>query len=145
MVLIDSSSREREDVLAAMVTRLSNNGLVANREKLLREILEREKSAVVALGHGAALPHARCPGLKEPLVLAAFSRSGLAYWGPDREKVHLVIMVLSPQERPVQHLKILAGAASMLRKLDQHRDRLLQVSREEDLMQIMRELEALDA
>ncbi len=88
----------------------------AAREELLVEVLERERMASTALGLGVAVPHPRKPPrelLSQPVVSVLFPAQPLDWAALDGERVHTVLLLLSPSA-PV-HLEILARVAFALR------------------------------
>jgi PTS system nitrogen regulatory IIA component len=86
------------------------------RRHLLDEVLERERMASTALGHGFALPHPRKPPsglIDEATVSVVFPEVPLDWAALDGEPVHTVFLLLSPSA-PL-HLQILSGVARSLR------------------------------
>lgn len=97
-------------------------------DELFASLVERETLMSTALGHGLAFPHARLPGLAEPLVIAARIPEGLSDWdSPDSQPVRFVFFILSPAEQPELQLSILKDLARAFshearrRRLDQAR------------------------
>lgn len=144
LVLIDNACTARDEVLKAMVGTLSTRGLLAHPEKLLQDLLEREKSSFVTIGPSTAMPHARCQGLPAPLIVVLLSKTGLLYRENCPEMVHLVVLILTPQEKPTLHLKMLAAAASLLRKTEELFPTLLQADDAVSIMKIMGRIEEGD-
>src|SRR5882724_4462300 len=62
----------------------------------------------------AGLPHARLPGIKQPVAALATSPHGL-YEAVPTVPIQVVALVLSPPAATAQHLTILAGIATLLR------------------------------
>jgi len=83
--------------------------LAIDRERLYREILEREALISTGVGRGIALPHPRNPMLGEndaPLVAVAFPAQPLDWNTQDGSKVHTVFLIISSSVR--QHLGTLS-------------------------------------
>lgn len=83
--------------------------LLADREKLCLEIMEREALISTGVGMGIALPHPRNPVLKEgerPLVAVAFPSQPVDWNTPDGGKVHTVFLLISSSVK--QHLGTLS-------------------------------------
>ncbi|NUQ60879.1 MAG: cation:proton antiporter [Pirellulales bacterium] len=68
----------------------------------------REEAMPTGIGKGIALPHARLPGLREPLVAVGISEAGIDFDAPDGEPAHGIFLILTPQEDPGAQLKIAA-------------------------------------
>lgn len=88
----------------------------ARRAELRAEVLERERMASTAMGHGIALPHPRRPPsalVSEPIVCVGFPAEPIDWAAPDGERVHTFMLLLSPSA-PV-HLELLSRIAQVLR------------------------------
>lgn len=88
----------------------------AERDRLLREVLDRERMASTALGSGIAIPHPRNPVadlLEEPVITVVYLSPVIDWAAPDQEEIHTALLVLSP--RPEIHLKLLAKIARAIR------------------------------
>ena len=83
----------------------------AKRKKVLKELVEREKSLTSYLGEGVALPHARVP-MKRPYALAiGRCPTGLSFEGKDSyEDVRFVFLLLA-NEKAKNYLSFLAALA----------------------------------
>jgi mannitol/fructose-specific phosphotransferase system IIA component (Ntr-type) len=109
--------RTLPDTIAGLVRSLAASGaLPADREREAVEfVMRRESEATTALlDIGAGVPHARFPGLEEPVVSLAVSAAGL-YEAVPTVSIRIVALVLSPPEARAEHLEILAGLATLLR------------------------------
>jgi mannitol/fructose-specific phosphotransferase system IIA component (Ntr-type) len=58
--------------------------------------LERERQMPTDVGHGVAIPHARCPRLTRPLIVFGRSAEGIVFGDPSREPVRLIFLVVTP-------------------------------------------------
>lgn len=66
---------------------------------------------------GVALPHALVPELDEPLMFLGVSPDGIRF--PHcSEPVHLVFILLGPQEKRSEHLRLLTRVARIVRQAD---------------------------
>lgn len=104
------------DLLREMLHDLELKSKISNADKILEKLLEREKLGSTSIGNFSAVPHTKLKGLKEPVVAVGVSRKGIQYHEGDKEPVHLIIMILSPDKSPIVHLQILAAAASLIKK-----------------------------
>ena len=77
--------------------------LVASEREFSNEILP-----------GVVLPHARLPGLRDSVVLLGVSGPGIVCPGTTTP-AHLVVVLVSPSDRPEEHLRRLAQIARFLR------------------------------
>lgn len=89
------------------------------RQALLADVLERERMASTALGHGVALPHPRKPPahlFDQPVISVCFPERPLDWAALDGGPVTSVFLLLS-SSAPI-HLQILARVAFALRSRD---------------------------
>jgi PTS system nitrogen regulatory IIA component len=87
---------------------------VAAQAAAVQAVTGREAEASTALVDiRAAVPHARLPGLAQPVVALAVSR-GL-YEAVPTVAIQIVALVLSPPTAGADHLNLLAGIATLLR------------------------------
>src|SRR4030088_3518889 len=64
-----------------------------NREPVLRALWRREEIGSTGLGHGIAVPHARIPGIGEPIVLFVRTKSAIEFHAQDRKPVSLLFVI----------------------------------------------------
>lgn len=73
--------------------------------------LARERLVSSAIGHGVAVPHARIPGLSQPIVAIGRSRRGIDFDARDGKPARLVILLVTPLENAEVQLRLLASVA----------------------------------
>ena len=106
-----------EDVVTDASQRLAAV-LPVTAERLTAGFLHGARTGATPVAHGAALPHVRLPEAEAPHMVIVRSKSGLTVAvGEDfghaahDERVHAVFFLVSPDENPGQHLRILAQIA----------------------------------
>lgn len=77
-------------------------------EQVRSAVLAREALQSTGLEHGLAIPHARLPGLQEPLIAVGVAPDGVDFDAPDGEPARLVFLILTPREDGGAQLQILA-------------------------------------
>lgn len=89
---------EKEAILDALVTLLEKSGNVANRRKLLNDLLNRERKATTGLGGKIAMPHVRTQQAKHFAMAVAVVRAeeGLGFDAVDGEPVRVFIAMVAP-------------------------------------------------
>jgi PTS system nitrogen regulatory IIA component len=112
-VFLDIPARTREEVLVYVAQRLEQAGTVRRSQDLVDLLLDRERLGATLVGEETAIPHCKVPGLGG--VIAAFARSPEPVpFGLDQGLARLFFFILSPQEQPAAHLKVLANIARLL-------------------------------
>ncbi|HNW92678.1 MAG TPA: CNNM domain-containing protein [bacterium] len=108
-----------------------------NRDEVWRQLRARERAFSSAIGHVAALPHARLENLNRPVLVFGRSRAGIAFNAPDGQPVRLLFLMLTPLAQPAAHLRLQAQVARLLAHEQLHA-RLLEVENRDELMAIVR-------
>ena len=87
-------------------------------ERLIERFEPGTGVGVTPVGHGVALPHVRLPGITQPELVLARSRTGVRVLdttqpGPTQfvRRVHALFFLVSPEEATGLHLRILAEIA----------------------------------
>jgi nitrogen PTS system EIIA component len=81
-------------------------------------LVAREVTASTGVGGGAAIPHARLPGVPRCIVLLARLPAAIDWQAVDGEPVDVLVLLLSPTEGDADHLKALARIGRTLREPD---------------------------
>jgi mannitol/fructose-specific phosphotransferase system IIA component (Ntr-type) len=141
MILDRLSGRGRDEALRELVERLLPFEGPEAREELLAKLMEREKLGTTAIGGGVAIPHCKVGKLKAPLVALGLSRLGIPFEAADGGDVHVIFLVISPQENPSVNLRLLASIARLVRNSGRLAARLLERSTPKEVLEILREEE----
>jgi PTS system nitrogen regulatory IIA component len=76
---------------------------------IFRALSRREQAGSTALGGGFAIPHARIPGIDQPLTVLVRARQGIEFDAPDHAPVKLMLAIVVPAHGDTQdHLELLA-------------------------------------
>jgi fructose-specific phosphotransferase system IIA component len=150
MKFVDFVSREairtsievdnKEQVIRSMATALLEAGKIPpdQHESIVEAILKREELGSTGIGRGVAVPHTKHPSVKELVGTVAVSEMGVDFDSLDGEKVHLLFMLVSPPDRPGDHLRALENISRQLR--DETFCRFLkQAKQPDDVWQLLEE------
>ncbi|KQB83250.1 fructose-specific PTS transporter subunit EIIC [Corynebacterium oculi] len=132
-VLLDAHPRDREHLLRLLIDAAGDR--IARPDQVLRAALDREAKSTTAVGDAVAIPHARCAGVREPvLAVARLGEAEAVEWdAPDEQPVRLVFLIAVPEEAGKQHLAILARIARALTTSD-FRARLLSAENKSEVV-----------
>ncbi len=83
------------------------------KEKLLRSVIEREKSLSTGLGRGVAIPHGTVARGQRIMGVMAIIREGVDFDSLDGEKARVVILMIIPERHFEDHLKTLAAVSKV--------------------------------
>ncbi len=106
-VSVQLKSSERDDVIAELVDVLVAAGVAAPklRDELVTSVLEREKRGSTGFGRGVAVPHVKHKTIKKMVAAIGLSQRGVDFNALDKQPVYSVFLLLSPEDRPEEHLQ----------------------------------------
>ncbi|MBU1124567.1 MAG: cation:proton antiporter [Candidatus Omnitrophica bacterium] len=87
---------------------------VLEQESIYEAVKKRENEMGTAIEEGIAVPHARLPVIKRPLVLFGRSLDGIDWNSPDGKLTRLVFLILTPEEDYDTQVKILRCIAKAM-------------------------------
>jgi len=123
-VIPDIESGEKKEVLARMMQPLVASGIVTDADRAVQVLLDREKLGSTGIGDGIAIPHGKLPDLDGVVAVFARSRAGVDFDAMDGAPVHLLFLLMAPENSASLHLKALARI-SRLFKSKSFRDELI--------------------
>jgi PTS system fructose-specific IIA component/PTS system nitrogen regulatory IIA component len=84
-------------------------------ESIVEAILKREELGSTGIGRGVAVPHTKHASIDRLMGTVAVSEQGVDFDSLDGEKVHLLFLLVSPPDRPGDHLRALENISRQLR------------------------------
>ena len=96
-------------VLEKLITLLKRHFPELDIDYTRKEIESREALFPTMVAPGLAIPHARIPGLPEPLTAIACIPQGCDFGAADKAKV--MILLLTPVDNPNLHIQLLSALA----------------------------------
>lgn len=113
----DVKANSKETVIREMVENLRGAGYFKSHEpdEIIKAIQKRELLGSTGIGRGVAIPHTKHAGVERLIGTVAISRDGVAFDSIDGDPVHILVMIISPVERPSEHLRALEGVSRALR------------------------------
>ncbi len=132
----DLSAKNKEDALLEMVDTIIRGGLNLDKTSILEILKQRESLGSTGIGEGVAIPHGKISTLNDIVIAFGRSVNGICYDSLDGKPVHLLFLLLAPENSAGQHLKILAKISKMLKEPD-FRKKLLKTRSQNDLYKII--------
>jgi CBS domain containing-hemolysin-like protein/mannitol/fructose-specific phosphotransferase system IIA component (Ntr-type) len=133
---------ERDVAIRRLVERLKAARPELDAKAAFAAVWTRELQFASAVGRGVLVPHARIPGLPEPMIAVGRYAKPPAVTTPDGVPIRLVFLILTPAETPVVQLKILQRIASLVTN-ETLRRRLWRVRTDESLLELLRTADTL--
>ncbi|MFQ5354327.1 MAG: PTS sugar transporter subunit IIA [Thermodesulfobacteriota bacterium] len=115
-------AKDKEGLLCEMVDYLKDKMPDIDREKTLQALFARERLGTTGIGHSVALPHGKLKGVDEITVFFGRSTEGVDFKAIDSQPVHLVFLIIAPENSAAAHLKLLACISRILKSRDLRRE-----------------------
>lgn len=116
-ILTDIKNATKESAIRAMVESLGAHGSIkpAEQEGIIAAILKREELGSTGIGKGVAVPHTKHSSVDKLVATIALSKEGVEFASLDGGKVHILFLLVSPPDRPGDHLRALENISRHLR------------------------------
>src|SRR4051812_12548999 len=117
-IIAELTSTDRDAVLKELVGALAQAGALPDEavDGVVEALIKREKNGSTGFGKGVAVPHVKHPRIKK--MAATFGRSigGVDFAALDHQPVFSVVLLLSPDNQPQQHLQAMNIVFTNLQK-----------------------------
>jgi NhaP-type Na+/H+ or K+/H+ antiporter/mannitol/fructose-specific phosphotransferase system IIA component (Ntr-type) len=113
-LVFSTDAPDRTAALLAVAERVCEMYTELDPQRLLSALEAREGIASTGLGHGVAVPHTTLPGLERRVCAIVRTTAGLRMASPDGEPVHLMFVMLSPENDDAGHLLMLGEIARLV-------------------------------
>jgi nitrogen PTS system EIIA component len=107
-------ARDKSDVLRKLAGEIERDAGVSSTA-ILKAVSQSADLPACGPELGVALAHALIPDLRRPLATVARLQPAVDFGAADGSLTDLVVLLLSPRERPGDHLRALASIARRLR------------------------------
>jgi PTS system fructose-specific IIA component/PTS system nitrogen regulatory IIA component len=116
-IISDLKAASKEAAIREIVESLTRSGSIKAEEadSVVAAIMKREELGSTGIGNGVAVPHTKHPSVDRMVGTVAISRVGLDFQSIDREKVEIIFLLVSPPDRPGDHLRALENISRHLR------------------------------
>ena len=111
------AASNKEGVIREMIEALRGAGQFkgADAEDIVRAVLRRELLGSTGIGRAVAIPHTKHASGDKLVGTVALSKGGVPFDSLDGEPVHVFVLLISPQDRPGDHLRALENVSRSLR------------------------------
>jgi len=115
-IKVDLDASSKEGVIRELVNALISSGMLTaeQEEPIVQAIMKREELGSTGIGRGIAVPHTKHPSVSQPVGTVGISRGGVDFQSLDGEKVQLFFLLISPPDRPGDHLRALENISKQL-------------------------------
>ncbi len=116
-VIPDLKAENKEDVIRKMVAALRQCGAISeeHEESIVDALMKRERLGTTGIGNGVAVPHTKHPSVDRLVCALALVPDGVDFEALDGEPVYTVFLLVSPADRPGDHLRGLENISHHLK------------------------------
>jgi PTS system nitrogen regulatory IIA component len=131
---------DRDAALQELVGSLASAGALPKSavEEIVAALIKREQNGSTGFGKGVAVPHVKHPMVKQMSGTIGRSAAGIDFAALDHQPVYTVVLLLSPENQPQQHLQAMNIVFSNLQK-DMFRRFLRQAASKEAIVDLLDE------
>jgi mannitol/fructose-specific phosphotransferase system IIA component (Ntr-type) len=111
------SAEDKPGVIRELSEALKEAGKIAPSEvdSVVKAVMKREELGSTGIGRGVAVPHTKHPSVDRLVGTVGVSPTGVDFDSLDGEKVQLFFLLISPPDRPGDHLRALENISRQLR------------------------------
>ena len=113
----DLKAEDKPGVIAELIASLADAGVInaSEQEGIIAAVMRREELGSTGIGRGVAVPHTKHPSVERLIGTVGISSAGVNFNSLDGAKVHLFFLIVSPHDRPSDHLRALEQITMHLR------------------------------
>lgn len=139
-VLAELNAAERDEAIQELVDALVEAGAASaeHRDALVAAVLERERKGSTGFGRGVAVPHVKHPGVTKMTAAIGRSPHGIDFSALDRQPVYSIVLLLSPDNNPEDHLRAMEVIFKSLGN-ETFRRFLRQATTRQDILELLNE------
>ena len=119
-IIPDLKATSKEEAITGMLESLKKTGKISEDDQtsIVTAILKREELGSTGIGNGVAVPHTKHPSVEELVATVARCSAGVDFASLDGEDVFILFLLVSPPDRPGEHLRALECISRHLRNAD---------------------------
>ena len=139
-IIADLQASDRDGVIRELVTSLAGAGaLPADAvEDVVAALIKREQNGSTGFGKGVAVPHVKHAKVRQMAGTIGRSAAGVDFAALDHQPVFSVVLLLSPENQPQQHLQAMNAVFNNLQR-DTFRRFLRQSDTREKIVDLIEE------
>ena len=139
-ILPNLEATDRDGALRELVGSLAKAGALPDGavDEVLEAIIKREQNGSTGFGKGVAVPHVKHAKVKKMAGTIGRSQAGIDFAALDHQPVYTVVLLLSPENQPQQHLQAMNVIFNNLQK-DMFRRFLRQSTTRQAIQELLEE------
>lgn len=117
-IVPELKASDRDGAIRELVESLSHAGALPASviDEVVAALVKREQNGSTGFGKGVAVPHVKHPKIRKMVGTIGRSSSGIDFAALDHQPVYSIVLLLSPENQPQQHLQAMNIIFSNLQK-----------------------------
>jgi mannitol/fructose-specific phosphotransferase system IIA component (Ntr-type) len=134
------AASDRDGAIRELVASLATQGALPESavDEVVSSLVKREQNGSTGFGKGVAVPHVKHAKVRKMAGTVGRSAAGIDFSALDHQPVYSVVLLLSPENQPQQHLQAMNIIFSNLQK-DMFRRFLRQSDTREKIVELLDE------
>jgi nitrogen PTS system EIIA component len=139
-IIPELAATTRDEAIRELVTSLAKGGALPMEsvDEVVAALIKREQNGSTGFGKGVAVPHVRHSMVKAMAGTIGRSAAGIDFAALDHQPVYTIVLLLSPENQPQQHLQAMNIVFSNL-QMDMFRRFLRQSTTREAMLELLDE------
>ena len=139
-VKVPLEGKDKKSAITELVDLLDANGLLLDKETVLKAVLAREQTRSTGIGSRIAVPHGKCDAVKELVMSIGVAGEPIDFESVDGKPVTIIILLVSPANQTGPHIQALAKISRLM--LDEEfKQGLEKATSSEEVYELMRNKE----
>ena len=117
-IRVNLEALDKTGAIEELVAALVDAGAIRqeNQQSIVDALMKREELGSTGIGRGVAVPHTKHQSVDNDKLVGtvAISEEGLDFNSLDGENVHIFFILISPMDRPGDHLRALENISRQL-------------------------------
>ncbi len=134
------AAEDRDGAIRELVNALAQGGAIEAGavDEIVAALIKREQNGSTGFGKGVAVPHVKHAKVKQMAGTIGGSAAGIDFAALDHQPVYSIVLLLSPDNQPQQHLQAMNIIFSNLQR-DMFRRFLRQSDSKQKVMELIDE------
>lgn len=104
----------KHEAIDELIDLLAESGHIDNPGSLKDAVWTREQTRTTGIGHGLAIPHGKCNGMRSLNIAIGKPAQPMDFDSMDGQPVELIVLLASPMDRTSDHIQVLAQVSRMI-------------------------------
>lgn len=134
-IKLSIESQSKEDIICELVSLLKDDEKILDKQKIQRDIIQREKTMSTAMVKGIAIPHAKSSGVKSSIIAVGIKKQGIDFSSMDSLPTKIFVLLVSSKRVGDPHIQVMGQLTKILQN-DQNINTILDSKTKEDVWNV---------